>query len=63
MPGFVPGRRATFVSAKVAKTIAAPSGLVGGKGRQPFEERTNSREVGAYVVAATALLDPSVPSG
>jgi hypothetical protein len=93
----------------------APSGLVGGEGRQPFEERTNSlcsnkvrwlirasllwasrqasidlklmspwdlclfsaghrflvdketlmqgRKVGAYAVAATALLDPSVPSG
>jgi hypothetical protein len=37
-----PIRRATFVSAKVAKTIDAPSGLVGGKGRQP-EERTNSQ--------------------
>ncbi|WNM63542.1 hypothetical protein [Candidatus Nitrospira neomarina] len=40
--GSRPGSRATFVSAKVAKTIAAPSGLMGGEGRQPCEERTNS---------------------
>ncbi len=40
--GFAPGRRATFVSAKVAKTIAAPSGVIGGEGRQPCEERPNS---------------------
>ena len=33
MPGFRPGSRATFVSEKVAKTIDAPSGLVGGEGR------------------------------
>jgi hypothetical protein len=45
MPGVGPGRRgqgirgfghvrrATFVSAKVAKTIDAPSGLIGGEGR------------------------------
>ena len=31
--GFRPGRRATFVSAKVAKTIDAPSGLIRGEGR------------------------------
>ena len=29
--GFVPGRRATLVSVKVAKPIDAPSGLIGGK--------------------------------
>ena len=40
--GFVPGRRATFVSAKVAKTIDAPSGLIEEEGRELFEERTNS---------------------
>ena len=40
--GFTPGSRATFVSAKVAKTIDAPSGHMGGEGRQPFEERPNS---------------------
>ena len=34
--GSRPGSRATFVSAKVAKTIAAPSGLIGGEGRQPY---------------------------
>ena len=31
--GFVPGRRATLVSVKVAKTIAAPSGLLKEEGR------------------------------
>ncbi|MDT3776524.1 hypothetical protein PJI16_02995 [Nitrospira sp. MA-1] len=40
--GFVPERRATFVSAKVAKTIDAPSGLIEEEGRKPLEERTNS---------------------
>ena len=40
--GFVPGRRATFVSAKVAKTIDAPSGFFGGEGRELFAERPNS---------------------
>ena len=40
--GFVPGRRATFVSAKVAKTIDAPSGLIEEEGRELFEERPNS---------------------
>ena len=40
--GFRPGSRATFVSAKVAKTIDAPSGLIGTEGRQHLEERTNS---------------------
>ncbi len=39
---FVPERRATFVSAKVAKTIDPPSGLFGGEGRELFEERPNS---------------------
>jgi hypothetical protein len=33
--GFAPGRRTTFVSAKVAKTIDAPSGLIAVEGRQP----------------------------
>jgi hypothetical protein len=32
--GFRPGSRATFVSAKVAKTIDAPSGLIAEEGRQ-----------------------------
>ena len=32
--GFRPGRRATFVSAKVAKTINAPSGLIRWDGRE-----------------------------
>ncbi|HSF08223.1 MAG TPA: hypothetical protein VLA60_02355 [Nitrospirales bacterium] len=40
--GFRPGSRATFVSAKVAKTIDAPFGLIEEEGRQPCEERTNS---------------------
>ena len=40
--GFVPGRRATFVSAKVAKTMDAPSGLLQEEGRGLFEERPNS---------------------
>ncbi|MBA3966839.1 MAG: hypothetical protein H0X47_13925 [Nitrospirales bacterium] len=31
--GFRPGSRATFVSAKVAKTIDAPSGLIEEDGR------------------------------
>ncbi len=31
--GFRPGSRATFVSAKVAKTIDAPSGLIEEEGR------------------------------
>ena len=39
--GFRPGRRATFVSAKVAKTIDAQSGHIGWVGRR-IEERTNS---------------------
>jgi len=33
MPGFAPARRATFVSAKVTKTIDAPSGLIEEEGR------------------------------
>ncbi len=41
--GFVPGRRVPFVSAKVAKTIAAPSGFLGEEGRELFEERPNSQ--------------------
>ncbi len=40
--GFVPGRRVPFVSAKVAKTIDAPSGFLGEEGRELFEERPNS---------------------
>ncbi len=32
--GFTPLRRATFVSAKVAKTIHAPAGLIAEEGRQ-----------------------------
>ena len=40
--GSRPGSRATVVSAKVAKTMDAPSGFMGGEGRQSFEERTNS---------------------
>ncbi len=40
--GFVPGRRAPFVSAKVTKTMDAPSGLFGREGREPFAERPNS---------------------
>ena len=40
--GSRPDSRATFVSAKVAKTIDAPSGHVEREGRQPFEERPNS---------------------
>ena len=32
--GFRPGSRATFVSAKVAKTSDAPSGLMRGDGRK-----------------------------
>ena len=34
MPGFRPGRRATFLSGKVAKTSDAPSGLRRANGRQ-----------------------------
>ena len=41
--GFGPGRRVPFVSAKGTKTIAAPAGFLGGEGRQPCEERPNSR--------------------
>ncbi|GJL67509.1 MAG: hypothetical protein NPIRA06_01440 [Nitrospirales bacterium] len=40
--GFVPERRGPFVSAKVTKTIDAPSGLIRGEGRQPWVERPNS---------------------
>ncbi|GJL70742.1 MAG: hypothetical protein NPIRA06_33770 [Nitrospirales bacterium] len=32
--GFRPGCRGTFVSVKMAKTIDAPSGLIGGEGRE-----------------------------
>ncbi len=32
--GVRPGRRATFVPAKVAKTLDAPSGLIGWDGRK-----------------------------
>ncbi len=35
--GFRPGSRATFVSAKVAKTIDAPSGFIRGEGRKLAE--------------------------
>ena len=35
--GFRPGRRGPFVPAKGPKTIDAPSGLIGGDGRQPAE--------------------------
>ena len=35
--GFRPGGRATFVSAKVAKTSDAPSGLMRGEGRKLAE--------------------------
>ena len=35
--GFRPGGRATFVSAKVAKTSDAPSGLIRGEGRKLAE--------------------------
>ncbi len=37
MRGFAPAPRATFVSAKVAKTSDAPSGLMRGAGRQLAE--------------------------
>ena len=37
MRGFAPAPRATFVSAKVTKTIDAPSGLMRGDGRQLAE--------------------------
>ena len=40
--GFGPGRRVPFVSANVAKPIAAPAGFLGGEGRQLLKERTNS---------------------
>ena len=40
--GFRPGRRATFVSAKVAKTIDAPSGLIEDGGTLTLGGRTNS---------------------
>ncbi len=39
--GFRPGRRPTFLSGKVGKTIDAQSGHIGGVGRK-IEERTNS---------------------
>ena len=39
---FVPERRVTFVSAKVTKTMDAPSGLTEEEGRELFEERPNS---------------------
>ncbi len=40
--GFVPERRVTFVSAKLTKTMDAPSGLLEEEGREPFAERPNS---------------------
>ena len=53
--GFGPGRQATFVSAKVAKTIDTPSGLLGGEGRQPLKSGPTRR---AQTRSAT---DKSVP--
>ena len=41
--GFRPGSRATFVSAKVAKTIDAPSGFIRGEGRQPVKSGPTRR--------------------
>jgi hypothetical protein len=40
--GFRPGRRGPFVLAKGPKTIDAPSGFMGGDGRQDWGGRTNS---------------------
>ena len=41
--GFAPGRRGTFVSAKVTKTIDAPSGFIGGEGRKPWKSGPTRR--------------------
>ena len=43
--GFGPGRRGPFVSAKVTKTMDAPTGLLKEEGRELFEERPNSRSL------------------
>ena len=61
--GFAPGRRGTFVSAKVTKTIDAPSGFIRGEGRELFEERPNSLRSNTGPQLRRASLPGGQPAG